>query len=254
MAYMNYIAVLNSFWDSVGTNPLSTGQVSLYVALLHVNNRSNWIEWFTVPNQVLSVLTGLSRSGILKARNELKQRGLIDFREKGTKATLYKMLTIANSTQDSKQISVQNGAQDGKQISVQKSNTLYKQKTETKTKLKSVTKVTPEKYVNDGALNDTVLAFVAFRRDIKAPMTDHAIDLMLKKLEDMAPGNNSAKVAILNQSIMNGWKGIFPLNDKNAKGPQPSGKRNQFQDFPQREIDYDALVMQQFQEENHGKH
>lgn len=255
---MNYIAVLNSFWDSVGTNPLSTGQVSLYVALLHVNNRSNWIEWFTVPNQVLSVLTGLSRSGILKARNELKQRGLIDFRERGTKATLYKMLTIANSVQDGKQdstqIGVQNGVQDGKQISVQKSNTLYKQKTETKTKQKSVTKVTPEKYVDNGVLNDAVLAFVAFRRDIKAPMTDHAIELMLKKLEDMAPGDNSAKVAILNQSIMNGWKGIFPLGDKTAKSSDASGRKNQFQNFPQRETDYDAIVMQQLQEGERGQH
>ena len=82
MAYMNYISAINSFWDTAALNPLSTGQVSLYFALLHVNNRSNWTEWFTVPNQVLSVLTGLSRSGILKARNELKQRGLIEERKR----------------------------------------------------------------------------------------------------------------------------------------------------------------------------
>ena len=88
---MNYIAQINAFWDSATTNPLSTGQVSLYFALLHVCNRSNWIEWFAAPNQVLSVLTGLSRSGILKERNELKQRGLIDFQEKATKATKYKI-------------------------------------------------------------------------------------------------------------------------------------------------------------------
>lgn len=93
---MNYIAQINAFWDSATTNPLSTGQVSLYFALLHVCNRSNWTEWFAAPNQVLSVLTGLSRSGILKARNELKQRGLIDFQEKATKATKYKV-TMANS-------------------------------------------------------------------------------------------------------------------------------------------------------------
>ena len=112
---MNYIAIINSFWDSATTNPLSTGQVSLYFALLHVCNRSNWTEWFQAPNQVLSVLTGMSRSGILKARNELKQRGLIDFRERGTKTTVY-CITIANSKQA--------GMQDG----VQNSSTLYKHK------------------------------------------------------------------------------------------------------------------------------
>lgn len=120
---MKYISVINSFWDSATTNPLPTGQVALYMALLHVCNRSNWAEWFQAPNQVLSVLTGLSRSGILKARNELKQRRLIDFRERGTKATLYR-ITIANSKQGSAQDGAQDGAQDSKQNSVQNSSTL----------------------------------------------------------------------------------------------------------------------------------
>lgn len=107
---MTYIDRINSFWDYAATNPLSTGQVSLYLALLHVCNRSYWTEWFPAQSQVLSILTGLSRSGILKARNELKQRGLIDFKERGTKATLYQFI-LANSTQESTQNSKQNSAQ-----------------------------------------------------------------------------------------------------------------------------------------------
>ena len=137
---MNYIAQINAFWDSATTNPLSTGQVSLYFALLHVCNRSNWTEWFQAPNQVLSVLTGLSRSGILKARNELKQRGLIDFQEKATKATKYKV-TMANSKQVSTQIGVQDGMQIGVQDGTQISDTLYKHKQNEK----SSTDVLPEK-------------------------------------------------------------------------------------------------------------
>lgn len=120
---MSYLSIINSFWDSATTNPLSTGQVSLYFALLHVCNRSNWAEWFQAPNQVLSVLTGLSRSGILKARNELKQRGLVDFRERGTKATLYK-ITMADSTQVSTQASTQKGVYDGVRKGMQNSSTL----------------------------------------------------------------------------------------------------------------------------------
>lgn len=115
---MNYITIINNFWDYATTNPLPTGQVALYFALMHINNKCNWAEWFQAPNQVLSVLTGMSRSGILKARNELKQRGLIDFRERGTKATSY--MLIANSKQDSKQ--------DSTQVGVQNSGTLNKQR------------------------------------------------------------------------------------------------------------------------------
>lgn len=134
---MTYIDLINSFWDLAATNPLSTGQVSLYFALMHVCNRSYWTEWFPAPNQVLSVLTGLSRSGIQKARNELKQRGLIDFRERGTRATSYK-LVMADSVQtdvlmsDSVQAGVQNGVQkgnqNGAQDGVQNGGTLYKTK------------------------------------------------------------------------------------------------------------------------------
>lgn len=140
---MNYIAMINSFWDSATTNPLSTGQVSLYFALLHVCNRSNWTEWFQAPNQVLSVLTGMSRSGILKARNELKQRGLIDFRERGTKTTVY-CITIANSKQVGTQDGVQNSNQNSMQDGVQNSSTLYKYKHKQKQNNKKDTNVSKE--------------------------------------------------------------------------------------------------------------
>lgn len=140
---MNYIAIINSFWDSATTNPLSTGQVSLYFALLHVCNRSNWTEWFQAPNQVLSVLTGMSRSGILKARNELKQRGLIDFRERGTKTTVY-CITIANSKQAGMQDGVQNSNQNSMQDGVQNSSTLYKHKQKQKQNNKKDTNVSKE--------------------------------------------------------------------------------------------------------------
>lgn len=122
---MNYIVEINRFWDWATLNPLPTGQIALYMALLHINNKSNWAEWFQAPNQVLSILTGLSRSGILTARNGLKQAGLIDVRERGTKATLY--CVIANSKQDGaqerkqerKQDRAQDGVQDEKQDSPQ---------------------------------------------------------------------------------------------------------------------------------------
>lgn len=243
---MNYIALINSFWDSAILSPLSTGQVSLYMALLHINNRSNWIEWFTAPNQVLSVLTGLSRSGILKARNELKQRGLIDFRERGTKATVYKITTMSNSAQDSTQNSNQNSEQDSTQNSnqngEQNSSTLNKHKH--KQKQKNIANAIQERYVADDCLNDTIITFVEYRKSIKAPMTANAIDLMLKSLEELAPGDDTTKMKILNQSIMNGWKGVFALKDK-KKDIQSGQSKNQFHNFDQRNTDYDALMLKQ---------
>lgn len=70
-------------------------------------------------------------------------------------------------------------------------------------------------YPLDEKLNQAVLDFLEFRKKIKAPMTEKAVDLMIGKLDKMTTDNNE-KIAILEQSIMNGWKGVFPL-DKNKQ-------------------------------------
>lgn len=145
---MNYIIELNAFHDSLLMNDLSTGQIALWYALMHINNKCNWIEWFSASNKVLSIQTGMSRSGILKARNELKQKGYIDFKPKGTESTLYKIIPMSNSTQDGvqdgKQGSVQGSTQDG----VQESNTINKHKQETKHIKKNNTKKGGTKFKN----------------------------------------------------------------------------------------------------------
>lgn len=133
---MNYLAEILAFYDLVQVKQLSTGQIALWHALMAINNRCTWIEWFTVPNLTLELNTGMSRSGVLKARNALKQYGLIDFKVNGTKATNYKMITIAKSKQESNQIGKQVSTQDGKQVGKQVRITLNKRK-ETKLKKES---------------------------------------------------------------------------------------------------------------------
>lgn len=127
---MNYLAEIKAFYDLVQVKQLSTGQIALWHALMAINNKCTWIEWFTVPNIMLELNTGMSRSGVLKARNSLKQYGLIDFKANGTKATNYKMITIAKSKQESNQDSTQESEQaskqDSTQVSKQDSNTLNK--------------------------------------------------------------------------------------------------------------------------------
>ena len=64
------------------------------------------------------------------------------------------------------------------------------------------------------------------RKQTKSKMTDRAIKLMLNKLDELASNDND-KIKILNQSIMNGWKGLFPLNNKeaiNGTGKQSNSK------------------------------
>lgn len=123
---MNYIVELNAFNSWLDINCLSTGQIALWYALMQFNNRANWSEWFIVPSIMLEIHTGLSRTGMIKARNALKQLGIIDFQSQGTKAGKYKMHSIATmlnseqrSEQGSEQVSEQSSEQGSEQASEQ---------------------------------------------------------------------------------------------------------------------------------------
>lgn len=137
---MNYLSQLQAFRDyKMYETKLSSGQIALWYALMEINNKCAWIEWFTAANQTLETLSGLSRAGINKNRNVLKQLGLIDFKSNGKKATSYKVCVLytSNSIQDSTQQSIQRSVQGSIQDGIQQSSTLTKQKlnkTETKKK------------------------------------------------------------------------------------------------------------------------
>ena len=62
----------------------------------------------------------------------------------------------------------------------------------------------------DAALKD----FAEMRKKMRKPLTDRALALTLSELEKLAPGDDEKKIAILNQSIQRGWKGVFPLKDE----------------------------------------
>lgn len=124
---MNYIAEIKAFYDIAQVKQLSTGQIALWHSLMYINNKCAWIEWFSVSNIMLEINTGLTRDGIAKARNILKQKGFIDFQSNGTKATSYKLISIANFIQDSMQADIQNSMQSNLQSCLQNSTTLNKQ-------------------------------------------------------------------------------------------------------------------------------
>ncbi len=265
MTCMNYLTMINAFWDLAMTNPLSTGQVSLYFALLHVCNKSNWTEWFQAPNQVLSVLTGLSRSGILKARNELKQKGLIDFKERGTKATLYKLIianskqkstqdstqaerTIANSTQDSKQESKQDSTQVGKQVGVQNSTPLDKQKHKQKQNKKDKPPISPigQLGVFLSAYPKASNRFLTEREYAALLLTGAVTEERLVKCAQ----NYADSCRILGtprEYIKNAENFLrdFVFEQylpENYKKPVPPKSKNAFQNFTQSTISYDDLM------------
>jgi hypothetical protein len=93
------------------------------------------------------------------------------------------------------------------------------------------------------ALHEAILSFIEFRKGIKSPMTEHAIDLMIKELNKLS-SDSQTQIAILNQSIMRGWKGIFVLKEDISKPQNSKPQQNKFNQYPQREYtpkDYEEL-------------
>jgi hypothetical protein len=67
-----------------------------------------------------------------------------------------------------------------------------------------------------GKLSKTFTDFLEMRKKIKKPMTERAKELLLKKLGGLAE-TEDAKVAILEQSIVNGWQDIYPLKQERSQ-------------------------------------
>ncbi len=234
---LNYITEILAFNDLLLSQPLSTGQIALWYALMYVNNKCGWAEWFSAPNRTLEFYTGLSRQGINKARNSLKQLGLIDFRSGGTKAATYKLTPMSKSVQDSiqeeyktslsatlnslqdgvqssiqngiqdgVQSSIQNGIQDGVQESAQYGSALNKQnininknkqnktaKKESKKKEASYDDILSE-FVYDERLREAYLEFIKMRRLSKKPMTNKALETLIRKVDSLEPESVKRKI------------------------------------------------------------
>lgn len=103
-----------------------------------------------------------------------------------------------------------------------KSTVNVKVKDSVKVKVKVKGKVKKEtQLVFSSPLNKTINDFREFRKSIKKPLTEHAEKILRKNLEKFAGDNEQEKIEILEQSIMNGWQGVFELKkDKLSKNMQ----------------------------------
>ena len=72
---------------------------------------------------------------------------------------------------------------------------------------------------DNAGLLEALREFESFRKKIKAPLTERAKELLLGNLKKLS-GNPDEQIEILNQSILNGWKGVFELRSQNRTNQQ----------------------------------
>lgn len=200
--------------------------------------------------------TGLSKYQQAEALKVLDNIGIVKSVVKGIPAKRYFKIDVEELAKQIVNISTSSckeiGKLDGEKLEtknnnrklINKSNNLKdkesKKEDTNNTQIEHVEKTTCRKkkktisydeqiaeYTQNEELQNALKAFVQMRSFIKKPMTEYALKLMLKKLDELG-NNDTTKIAILNQSITHNWQGIFPLKDEYTKQEkQPEKKYDQ---------------------------
>lgn len=71
-------------------------------------------------------------------------------------------------------------------------------------------------------LEESIQSFIKYRKEIKEKMTDNAIALFRKNIQKLA-NTDEEKIRIIETSIINGWKGVFPLDKRLKEKPHNGG-------------------------------
>lgn len=177
---------------------------------------------FTGSLQYLADWTNSTKQGVIKNLNSLNAKGYIKKRESfvnGVKFCSYKAVNdikqslMGYSTEfngGSKQSlpnNITNNIDDNIDIS----------------KPKTVGSLI-EGYTDNEDLQKALMDFAKMRKSIKNPLTQRAMELLFDKLDKLTDDDNT-KIEILNQSIMNNWKGVFELKEtKKQSKPIPQKK------------------------------
>lgn len=84
------------------------------------------------------------------------------------------------------------------------------------TKVKQRTKENKKNPLDDLSpeLRQTFEDFMEMRKKIKAPLTDRGLELAIKRAKDLGGNDPEKTKAIVEQSIRNSWRGLFPIKEE----------------------------------------
>lgn len=88
-----------------------------------------------------------------------------------------------------------------------------------------------KRYVEDESLNDSIKDFIDHRKKLRKPMTDRAIELFIKKLESLAPGDIGEQINLINVAIEKGWQSVYPIKEKVMEIKKENSKLKMLEDM-----------------------
>jgi hypothetical protein len=76
-----------------------------------------------------------------------------------------------------------------------------------------------ETQIPDEKLKKAFYDFIEMRKSIKSPLTENALKLAIKKASELSGGDSEQATKIVEQSVLNDWKGLYPVKDENQQKP-----------------------------------
>lgn len=224
---MNYIEILNAFFQWLETNPLSLKAQLIYFHMLNLFNKSGWKEWIQVDNQRMMAMVRISNEKtFVTVRDELLKNKLFEFR-KGKKSSpnRYKICTcnfvpknysINYSKSDSENYSI-NYSENYQQIKTKQNNK------ESKEGKKSENRLTFDQLINGYTHNEElrqILKKHLITRKQNNSLNNEAIILGFKNLNTLTNSittkedKDKQKIKIVEQAIASGTSAFLPIRDK----------------------------------------
>ena len=224
---MDYIRQLNTFLTMSAGNLPGT-PFNVYMRLFQIANMRGWPECFPASDAEICLMTGIrNKKTIAEARRVLEQAGYIKTIRGGKhQATQYQLVELGIAPVIGNQNTPITTPIDGA-ITTPIDGAIttpitghyikHKRKTETKTeKEKPKEKAgafSLDSYTQNAELIEALEGFIEMRKTKKAPLTDRALRLNLSKLDKIS-NNDAEKIEIVNESVMRGWLGFFPLKQE----------------------------------------
>jgi len=224
---MDYIRQLNTFLTMSAGNLPGT-PFNVYMRLFQIANMRGWPECFPASDAEICLMTGIrNKKTIAEARRVLEQAGYIKTIRGGKhQATQYQLVELGiapvignQNTPITTQIdgAITTPIDGAITTPITGHYIKHKRKTETKTeKEKPKEKAgafSLDSYTQNAELIEALEGFIEMRKTKKAPLTDRALRLNLSKLDKIS-NNDAEKIEIVNESVMRGWLGFFPLKQE----------------------------------------
>ena len=221
-SHPQYISQLNAFYRFTSCQYLPQSAQLLWYKLIGLCNACGWPEWVQIDTMRLMVMLDVkSRNAAFHARDALVEAGLLVY-EPGQKGCpnryrlIYFPCTV--SPENDTQCETENDTESGTEYGTEnepKAERIIRQDKDTDKTRQNKTSV-------PAALSEVWRAYADMRKKMRKPLTESASALVLQTLGQLAPDRPDEQKAILEQSILNGWAGVYPIRKEETPEVPPA--------------------------------